>query len=147
MHGADRRHLDGIANSARSYVPAVTTELPTHCSGPENAPAILLVHGLGGSARAWDRVVPLLEDRFRVVAVDLPGAGASPPLTGTVTIEAMADLLPAALDAVGASRAIVVGHSMGGVIATALAERHAARIGSLVLVNAPPSRESRLAAG
>jgi pimeloyl-ACP methyl ester carboxylesterase len=50
--------------------------LHTVWSGRKRAPVIALVHGLGGSHRAWAPVVPLLAERFTVAAVDLPGGPA-----------------------------------------------------------------------
>lgn len=95
---------------------------------------VVLVHGLGGSSRSWERVVPLLEDRFDVTAVDLPRDAES--------IEDMADAVAGAeVDA-----AVVAGHSMGGLVAVALAERMPAAVAGLVLVDSPPTYESRLTA-
>ncbi|MET1036175.1 MAG: alpha/beta fold hydrolase, partial [Arthrobacter sp.] len=54
---------------------------------------LVLVHGLGSSLRTWDTVVPALSAHREVVAVDLPGFGASAPLTGQVTIATLTDAL------------------------------------------------------
>ena len=58
--------------------------LATHHHGrqPGDAPSLVLVHGWPDSAAVWDLVVPLLADRFHVVAVDLPGVGHAPPSIG-----------------------------------------------------------------
>jgi pimeloyl-ACP methyl ester carboxylesterase len=112
--------------------------------GSPDAPLLVLIHGLGASGRAWDRVAPLLAARFRVIVPDLPGFGD----TGGehTTIEGMARAVLEALDADGVADFAAAGHSMGGVVATALTELAPDRVTRLVLVNAPPSYESRTAA-
>jgi pimeloyl-ACP methyl ester carboxylesterase len=92
--------------------------------------------------RCWDRVVPLLADRFRIVLVDLPGFGGSGGGGRGATIEDLAAPLPGVLD----GAAVVAGHSLGGAVAVALAERAPSLVERLVLVNAPPTFESRLTA-
>jgi pimeloyl-ACP methyl ester carboxylesterase len=109
--------------------------------GSPDAPALVLVHGLGASGRVLERVAPLLAARFRVIVPDLPGFGE----TGgePTTIEGMAR---AVLEVVDADEFVAAGHSMGGLVATALAELAPDRVTRLVLVNAPPTYESRTAA-
>ena len=104
----------------------------------------MLVHGLGETMRCWDRVVPLLSGRFRVVLVDLPGFGASPGGGRGVTIEEHAAAVEHAVRAAGVVSAVVAGHSLGGSVAVALAERAPSLVERLVLVNSPPAYESRL---
>jgi pimeloyl-ACP methyl ester carboxylesterase len=109
--------------------------------GSPDAPALVLIHGLGASGRALERVTALLASRFRVIVPDLPGFGD----TGgePTTIEGMAR---AVLEVVDAEEFVAAGHSMGGLVATALTELVPDRVTRLVLVNAPPSYESRTAA-
>lgn len=95
--------------------------------------AVLFIHGAGMDHTVW-----VMQTRFfarhgyAVLAPDLPGHGRSDgePLA---SIEAMADWLVALLDAVSATRATVVGHSMGSLVACALAARHPDRAERLVL--------------
>jgi pimeloyl-ACP methyl ester carboxylesterase len=112
--------------------------------GSPDAPALVLIHGLGASGRALDRVAPLLAARFRVIVPDLPGFGDTDG--EHTTIEGMARAVLEALDADGVDDFAAAGHSMGGVVATALTELAPDRVTRLVLVNAPPSYESRTAA-
>ncbi len=87
---------------------------------------LLLIHGLGGSWRSWDTIVDALAAEREVIAVDLPGFGATPPLPGAVSIDAIADALvafQAEHDLVGVD---VVGSSMGARLALELARRGAA---------------------
>lgn len=96
----------------------------------------LLVHGLGGSARNWLEVIAPLAAHGPVVAIDLPGFGHSPvPEGGSARIRANAGFVPSLLDALGWDQAVLIGNSMGGLIATLVAARHPDRIDRLVLVN------------
>ena len=90
-------------------------------------PPLVLLHGIGSRRGVWDPVVPLLAREREVVAVDLPGFGASPPLPpGTApTIEALADAVAAFFADAGLARPHVAGNSMGGAIALELARRGA----------------------
>jgi pimeloyl-ACP methyl ester carboxylesterase len=90
---------------------------------------LVLVHGLGHTWRGWKPMLPLLEPRFDVLAVDLPGFGHSPPLPDGVapTAEALADAVERELDAAGFQTAHVAGNSLGGWIALELARRRRAR--------------------
>jgi pimeloyl-ACP methyl ester carboxylesterase len=112
--------------------------------GSPSAPPIVLLHGLGASGRSFDLVAPLLAARYRVIVPDLPGFGATPgPATG---IEGMARSVLEALDEDGVGEFAAAGHSMGGLVATALAELAPDRVTRIVLVNTPPTYESRIAA-
>jgi pimeloyl-ACP methyl ester carboxylesterase len=84
-----------------------------------SGPPLLLVHGIGMSRAAWRPVVPLLTGEREVIAVDLPGHGASPP--GPETVEGLADAVAATADALGLEDWHVAGNSLGGGVALALA--------------------------
>jgi pimeloyl-ACP methyl ester carboxylesterase len=103
---------------------------------------VVLVHGLGATKRSWDRVVPLLgTDPVR--ATDLPGFGSrAGEARRDITIADMAAALAREVE----SDAVVAGHSMGGIVATALAEAEPALVGRLVLFNTPTAYEARLTA-
>jgi pimeloyl-ACP methyl ester carboxylesterase len=95
---------------------------------------LVLVHGLGGSRRSWDAVLPFLHPHRDVVALDLPGFGgssslpAAPPHTPAMLAAAVERLL----DALGLDRPQVAGHSLGGWVALELAAR--GRAGSVTAV-------------
>jgi len=95
---------------------------------------VVLVHGLGTDSSAWDRVVPLLAARFRVITVDLPGYS----LRSVVPEVPHADDLAAGLDALlarlGVTSAVIVGHSFGGAVALLTAQHHPSRCNGLVLI-------------
>ncbi len=84
---------------------------------------LLLVHGLGGSHRSWSTIVDALRAEREVIAVDLPGHGATPPLEGEVSIATMADAVTAFLAAQGLTGVDVVGSSMGARLVLELARR------------------------
>jgi len=93
-------------------------------------PPLLLVHGFGGAAWNFSELAPLLKGR-RLVIPDLPGHGASSPLPAP-TLAGFADVLAEILD----EPMDVLGHSLGGVVALRLAERHPSLVRSLVLAAA-----------
>ncbi len=98
-------------------------------------PAVLLVHGLGGTSNFYQVQTDALAERFRVIRVDSAGAGRSPVADG-ISIESHAEDLAAVLDELGVERAAVVGHSMGTLVVRALAARHPDRVSALALLGA-----------
>ena len=98
-------------------------------------PPLILIHGLGGSARWWSRNLPVLSNSFRVIAVDLPGSGAS-PRGDRLDLIRVADQFAAMMENMGIERASVIGHSMAGLIAGGLAADHPELVDRLVLVDA-----------
>jgi pimeloyl-ACP methyl ester carboxylesterase len=98
-------------------------ELDHHRGG--SGEPLVLIHGIGHTWRGWKPMLPMLESRFDVLAVDLPGFGHSPPLpAGTEpTPEALADAVERAMDEAGFERAHIAGNSLGGWIALELARR------------------------
>ncbi|TGE24266.1 alpha/beta fold hydrolase [Hymenobacter aquaticus] len=86
-------------------------------------PALLLVHGIGGSWRSWNPLLDALTAAHEVIAVDLPGHGASPPLAGAHTIATLADALTAFLTEHDLLGIDAVGSSMGARLVLELARR------------------------
>lgn len=84
---------------------------------------LLLVHGLGGSVRSWDSIVPMLGRAREVVLVDLPGHGQSPPLTGRQTIAAYTDALEHFIERNELAGVDTVGSSVGARLVLELARR------------------------
>ena len=95
---------------------------------------VLLVQGIGVVGEGWRPQVDGLRDRFRLLTFDNRGIGASQLRGGEISIEAMAADAWAVVDAAGIDRVHVVGHSMGGVIAQAVALAAPARVLSLGLL-------------
>ncbi len=99
-------------------------------------PAVVLIHGQGGSWRWWLRTLPALAAHSRVVAVDLPGFGESDRIgTEDVFGEHVATVV-GLLDHLGLSEAVLVGHSMGGLVSLRAACDHPDRVSGLLLTNA-----------
>lgn len=105
--------------------------------GDTRAPAVLLLHQTPRSWAEYRAVLPLLGVRYRALAMDTAGFGASDPLPGPTSIEAWAAVAAALLGVLGIAQAHVVGHHTGGVIAVELAARHPARVRALVLSSTP----------
>jgi pimeloyl-ACP methyl ester carboxylesterase len=103
--------------------------------GGEGSPLVLL-HGLGGAASNWIELAPELARDHRVVAVDLPGHGGSSALPVLPNLEPFADRVGLVLQREEAHPAVVVGHSLGCVVALRLAMRSPELVRGLVLISA-----------
>ncbi|RUS47764.1 alpha/beta fold hydrolase [Cohnella sp. AR92] len=89
---------------------------------------VVLLHGYCGDSRYFDEVIPLLAWRFRVIAPDCRGHGESGATEGAYSMDRLAQDVVDLLDELGIERAFVLGHSMGGYAALALAEKHPNRL-------------------
>jgi pimeloyl-ACP methyl ester carboxylesterase len=97
---------------------------------------VLLVHGITTNSFIWREIIPSLETRFDVVAVDLLGCGESDlSLDLDYSITAQAELLAAFIRELGIGPSHVVGHDIGGGIAQILAVQHPDQLRSLTLIN------------
>jgi pyruvate dehydrogenase E2 component (dihydrolipoamide acetyltransferase) len=128
----------------------------SYAGAGEDGEVVLLIHGFGGDKNSWLFLQEPLAARHRVYALDLPGHGASAKDVGSVGGDdpagVLADAVAGVLDALdapggpggpggsgapggpGAGRVHLVGHSMGGAVALAVAARDPARIASLTLI-------------
>lgn len=104
-----------------------------------SGPVVVLVHGIASSAVTFENLIPLLTDRHRVIAIDLLGFGESvAPETAQFTIEEHVDALEDTLDSLRLRHPFVlVGHSMGSLIASRYAATNRRRLSKLVLVSPP----------
>jgi 3-oxoadipate enol-lactonase len=102
-------------------------------TGRANAPAVLLIQGLGADKHGWDMQRLALSLQYRVVALDNRGAGRSDKPFGHYSLEQMAADAIAVLDDAGVQTAHVVGASMGGAISQIVGLRHPERVNSLTL--------------
>lgn len=101
-----------------------------------SGPSLILIHGYGESLVAWQALFDRLTPHFDVVAIDLPGMGlSSKPATGYQT-DSLAARVLGAMDALGIRDASIVGHSLGGAVAAAIAATEPARVRALVLIDA-----------
>nr|WP_281721624.1 alpha/beta hydrolase [Nitrosomonas nitrosa] len=107
--------------------------------GSSSAEPIVLLHSLSGFCRDWDRFAASLADRYRLIAVDMRGFGDSDrdPAGRYQPLDFASDAIALA-DHLGLGKFSVIGHSLGGRGALALAHRHPDRIERLVLVDVGP---------
>ena len=97
---------------------------------------VVLIHGVGADLMSWDTVVPDLVGQYRVIRADLRGHGRSDPISGPHKLdEFVVDVLDA-MDACGVAKADIVGFSLGGMIAQAMALDHPERVDRLAIISA-----------
>jgi 3-oxoadipate enol-lactonase len=123
--------------SERRDITVDGVRLACHVRGPADAPALVLLHGLGGQASTWDTVGAEFARSHRVLAIDLRGHGDS-DRPGVYSFELMRDDVLGVLDQLGLDRISLLGHSMGGTVAYLIAEQEPGRIGRLILEDTPP---------
>lgn len=142
--------LGGHSNASAQIRPAeprsggqlITTIVPTNVRDVGEGPAILLIHGLSAAMDWWDPIVPTLAEAHRVITIDLLGhGGTEAPETG-YEIANNATLVRQAMTELGVASATVVGHSLGGLVATALAEQFPEAVERLVIMNTPAAEVS-----
>ncbi|MEU0081866.1 alpha/beta fold hydrolase [Micromonospora tulbaghiae] len=116
--------------------------------GPRDAPALVLIHGLGASTRWWDPVVPMLARSHRLIRIDLLGHGRSAkPAGGGYAIPQQAHRVGQALDRLDVEHAVLVGHSTGGYVATALAGQRGDLVTALALIDTGPRMDAFISDG
>ena len=103
-------------------------------TGKTDGPAVLLLHGGVINRHMWKPVTDRLEDRFRLISIDLPGHGdlQDKPFSIESAVERAVDVM----DSLGVSGAVLVGLSMGGYVAQGVAATHPDRVSGLVLSGA-----------
>jgi pimeloyl-ACP methyl ester carboxylesterase len=101
-----------------------------------DAPAIIMLHGFGSSLHTWEPWAEALSGQYRVVRLDLPGSGLSPPDPSANYTDARSiALLLALMDQLGIDRASLIGNSIGGRIAWSFAAEHPDRTDKLILIS------------
>jgi pimeloyl-ACP methyl ester carboxylesterase len=108
-------------------------------------PAIVMLHNGGTSSTIWRHQIDALSDRHRVVAVDLPGFGASPRPATAPRLSQMVDLIAALIESEGLAPALLVGNCMGTNIAAALARSTPEVVTGILAIN--PLTEASFSAG
>lgn len=115
------------------------------CCGPEHAPRVLLLHGVGLALEAWSPQIESLSRSYRVLAVDLPGHGESELLPDGASLHDYVQWAAAVIDAWnkrdGAAPVSVAGHSMGALIALGLAVDRPDLLNRVALLNAVYQRD------
>jgi pimeloyl-ACP methyl ester carboxylesterase len=127
-----------ILELSSGAVQVVETQAETNKPG---AP-IVLIHGYASSLHWWDSMVPLLAEDHRVIAIDLLGHGGSEKPSSGYEMEDQAAIVAEALNRLRVQGAVVVGHSMGGSVATALATQSSELVDRVVIVDSGPDTEN-----
>jgi pimeloyl-ACP methyl ester carboxylesterase len=118
----------------------VTTEIAQANVRVEGrGPTVVLIHGFSAALDWWDEIAPSLARRHRVIRLDLLGHGGTAAPRSGYEIERQAALVVAVLDKLDVDRISLIGHSMGGEVATALLEARPDRVDRLVLIDTPPT--------
>ena len=107
-------------------------------AGSADLPPLVFLHGIGGAARAWRGQLDFFGDRYRAMAWDMPGYGGSTPLP-SVSIATLADALKDFLQQIGATKPVLVGHSIGGMIVQQLLTHDPMIAESVVLAQTSPA--------
>ncbi|HEY4286228.1 MAG TPA: alpha/beta hydrolase [Puia sp.] len=94
---------------------------------------VILLHGFAEDGSIWDKQAQQLKANHRLLIPDLPGSGRSSPLTGETSMEKMAEDLLLLLDREDIQQCVLIGHSMGGYIGLAFAEKYPGRLKGLGL--------------
>ncbi|WP_396954096.1 alpha/beta fold hydrolase [Neobacillus niacini] len=107
---------------------------------------IVLLHGFCGSSGYWERVIPSLAEIYRVIAPDLPGHGNTSVFNENDSIERIADVMKEFADGLKIEKVTMFGHSLGGYITLAFAEKYSERLNGFSLVHStafPDSDEAK----
>ena len=107
-------------------------------AGDPAASPLVFLHGIGGAARAWRCQILDFGNDYRAVAWDMPGYGSSASLANA-TIATLADALQDFLMAIGATKPVLVGHSIGGMIVQEWLVRHPTAASGVVLAQTSPA--------
>jgi pimeloyl-ACP methyl ester carboxylesterase len=105
-------------------------------------PAIVLIHGFPEDGSLWEHILPALADSHTVLMPDTPGSGQSKLPSGVNTIEELATGIEAMLSKEGIEEAVIGGHSMGGYITLAFAEKHRAWLKGISLIHSIASADT-----
>lgn len=103
--------------------------------GPSSAQTILIVHGFAANKDNWLRFARHLSHDYRVIAIDLPGFGASDKPAGSYDVGTQTERLASVIDALGIEQLHLIGNSMGGHISALYAARYPDKVLSLALLD------------
>jgi pimeloyl-ACP methyl ester carboxylesterase len=118
-----------LPSTARPEQPALAVE-----ERGSGKPTLVLIHGLGQDRSTWNRLAPLLEGRFRLLLVELPGHGQSGAIP-VVSVDAIAEALDRTLKERKVKQAVLVGQSYGGLVALQEAAKHPDRAAGVVSID------------
>ncbi len=112
-------------------------ELNVVVEGPDSAPPVVLLHGIISSSRTWDWMVPKISDAHRVIRLDFRGHGQSDRAPGKYQMADYVSDAVAVCEQVAGGPALVIGHSLGGATAAALAQQRPDLVRAALLEDAP----------
>lgn len=110
--------------------------------GPSTAPLVVLIHGLGLNRDVWVQTIPALSAQYRVLAYDILGHGETPTPMTLPTLRLLSQQLAGLLDDLGERVAVLVGFSLGGMIARRFAQDHPDRTLALAILHSPHLRDA-----
>ena len=134
-----------------SILPSTSASITYHCAevegvrifyrqaGPKDAPAVVLLHGYPSSSRMYDSLIPLLADRFHLIAPDYPGFGQSealPPSRYRYTFDHLAETTNRLLEQLGIDRYVLFMQDYGGPVGFRIALAHPERVQAIIVQNA-----------
>ena len=108
-------------------------QIITYKESGEGSDILLLIHGLGSNHKAWNKLTPLLEDKYKLIAIDLPQY-LDQEKPGPIGMMAYAKMVKEFIDIMGIQNANIVGHSMGGQISLHLASSYPESVNKLILI-------------
>jgi 3-oxoadipate enol-lactonase len=124
--------------TASQFMKTSDSRFSYQAAGDLVSPPLVFLHGIGGAARAWGGQLGYFKERYRAIAWDMPGYGRSTPLS-TVSIATLADAFHDFLQQIGASKPILVGHSIGGMIVQQLLTKRPTIARAVVLTQTSPA--------
>lgn len=108
-----------------------------------NGPTVVLLHGFLENSKMWIPFLPILTQKNRVICIDLLGHGQTGCLGYIHSIELMAEAVKAVLNHLKIKKSIFIGHSMGGYVALAFAEKNPNAVSGLCLMNSTAKEDSK----
>ncbi len=106
----------------------------TYTTQPNNAPTIILLHGFLGNASQWDWIIQELRSKFQILLIELPGHGMNNN-EGAYSIVDLSHEVYRIINKLGLEQVHMVGHSMGGYVASAFTKAYPKQTASLTLIN------------
>lgn len=103
---------------------------------------VLLVHGFGEDSSIWDLQVDALKNHCLIITLDLPGSGRTKPIAGSFSMEDYAELIHTLYNELGLNELILLGHSMGGYITLAYAEKYPQTLRAFGLIHSTAFADS-----
>jgi len=131
--------MPGLVSAASEPITSHTAKIDNvqlHYLSAGHGPAVILLHGYAETSRMWRPIIPLLAEKFTVIAPDLPGIGDSSIPTDKIDMIEAANRIHALVRSLGIEQARVVGHDIGLMVAYAYAAQFPSETEKLVVMDA-----------